>query len=144
MGSLLLRRRLQRRAFPTLSIVVFVFLLICGIVALFPFFLMLSTSFKPIKEVFLVSTHLLPRQPILSNYVKVFTESMILRYLLNGVIVTVFTLAGQLLVIIPASYAFAKLSFPGKRFLFVLILAALVFPRYIAAVPNFLLFSKLK
>jgi ABC-type glycerol-3-phosphate transport system permease component len=107
MGSLLLRRRLQRRAFPTLSIVVFVFLLICGIVALFPFFLMLSTSFKPIKEVFLVSTHLLPRQPILSNYVKVFTESMILRYLLNGVIVTVFTLAGQLLVIIPASYAFA-------------------------------------
>jgi len=102
---------------------------------------MLSTSFKPVREVFQLSAHLLPQRPILDNYVEVFSRSLMLRFLLNGTIVTGLTLLGQLLLSIPAAYAFARLSFPGKRALFVVVLAALVFPRYIAAVPNFLLLS---
>jgi multiple sugar transport system permease protein len=94
--------------------------------------------------VFQVSVSLLPRKPLINNYLEVFRQSLLIRYLTNGVIVTVFILFGQLLVIIPASYAFARLEFPWKETLFAFILAALVFPRYIAAVPNFLLFSKLK
>jgi multiple sugar transport system permease protein len=66
------------------------------------------------------------------------------RFLANGVVVTSLTLAGQLLVSIPAAYALARLEFPGKRLLFSLVLAALVFPRYIAAVPSFLIISRLK
>jgi multiple sugar transport system permease protein len=114
-----------------------------GLVALFPFFLMLSTSLKPINEIFETS-RLLPRRLTLDAYLTAFTHSLLLRYLLNGVIVTVLVLAGQLLVNIPAAYAFAKLSFPGREALFALVLAALVFPRYIAAVPNFLFFSRLR
>ena len=73
-----------------------------------------------------------------------FGHSLLIRYLLNGVVVTVLVLAGQLLVNIPAAYAFGKLSFPGREALFSLVLAALVFPRYIAAVPNFLFLSRLR
>ncbi len=51
---------------------------------------------------------------------------------------------GQLLVNIPAAYAFAKRNFPFKKFLFLIIVAALVFPKYIAAIPNFLLLSNWK
>lgn len=120
------------------------FLAASGCAAFFPFLVMLSTSFKPVQEVFQLSVSLLPRRPILDNYVEVFRRSLMLRFLLNGVLVTGFTLFGQLLLSIPAAYAFARLSFPGKRALFVVILAALVFPRYIAAVPNFLLFAKLR
>jgi multiple sugar transport system permease protein len=60
------------------------------------------------------------------------------------VVVAVSVLVGQLLVNIPAAYAFAKRDFPLKRLLFVGILAALVFPKYIAAIPNFLLLSQFK
>jgi len=144
MGPLQLDHTRAQRTFPTLSIIIFLFLLVSAIITLFPFLLMISTSFKPIKEVFLVSINILPKKPILSNYIEVFTQSLMLRYLLNGVIVTVFTLIGQLLIIIPAAYAFAKMPFRGKSFLFAVVLAALVFPRYIAAVPNFLLLSKLR
>jgi multiple sugar transport system permease protein len=125
-------------------LIVILFLVACALLSFFPFFLMLSTSFKPVKEVFQISTHLLPQKPILDNYIRVFRESQLVRFLANGVIVTVGILLGQLLVIIPAAYAFARLSFPGQRVLFAVVLAALVFPRYIAAVPNFLLLSRLK
>jgi multiple sugar transport system permease protein len=119
------------------------FLAAAGVVALFPFFLMLSTSLKPINEIFETS-RLVPRRISLDGYAAVFAHSLLLRYLLNGVIVTMLILAGQLLVNIPAAYAFAKLSFPGREALFSLVLAALVFPRYIAAVPNFLFLSRLR
>lgn len=122
---------------------VWLFLAALGVVALFPFFLMLCTSLKPIDEIF-ETGRLLPRRISLEGYATVFAHSMLLRYLLNGVIVTVLILAGQLLVTIPAAYAFAKLSFPGREALFSLVLAALVFPRYIAAVPNFLFLSRLR
>ena len=105
---------------------------------------MASTSFKPVNEIFQIGLRLLPKKPIIANYLEVFRRTLVIRYLANGVIVTAFILIGQLLVSIPAAYAFAKLSFPGRRALFALVLAALVFPRYIAAVPNFLFFSKLK
>jgi len=122
---------------------VWLFLAALGVVALFPFFLMLCTSLKPIDEIF-ETGRLLPRRISLVGYATVFAHSLLLRYLLNGVIVTVLILAGQLLVTIPAAYAFAKLSFPGREALFSLVLAALVFPRYIAAVPNFLFLSRLR
>lgn len=122
---------------------VWLFLAALGVVALFPFALMAGTSLKPIEEIF-ESGRLLPRHPTFGTYAEVFGHSLLVRYLLNGLIVTVGVLAGQLLVNIPAAYAFGKLSFPGREALFSLVLAALVFPRYIAAVPNFLFLSRLR
>jgi multiple sugar transport system permease protein len=121
-----------------------VFLGVCGALSFFPFFLMITTSFKPISEIFEAGLRFVPRRPIVDNYVQVFTQSLMPRVLLNGVVVTTLTLAGQLLVSIPAAYALARMEFPGRTLAFSLVLAALVFPRYIAAVPSFLIISRLK
>ncbi len=121
-----------------------VFLCILGIIMLFPFFLMIVTSFKDSHEIITSNLNIFPRIPVLQNYLTVFGKTYIARYMLNGLIVVVAVLAGQLLVNIPAAYAFAKRDFPFKKILFACILAALVFPRYIAAIPNFLLLSKFK
>ena len=131
--------RLRAARLPALA-----FLLVGGALCFFPFLLMISTSFKPVQEIFEASLRLLPRRVILENYLTVFGQSLLARYLLNGVIVTALILLGQLAATIPAAYAFARLRFPGRRLLFAVVLAALVFPRYIAAVPTFLLFSRLK
>ncbi len=133
----------RRLRFSPAGAGVWAFLVVLGAVALFPFVLMLGTSLKPIGEIF-ESGRLLPRRLTLGSYAEVFRHSLLLRYLLNGVIVTVIVLVLQLLVNIPAAYAFGKLSFPGREALFSLVLAALVFPRYIAAVPNFLFLSRLR
>ncbi|PKL13511.1 MAG: carbohydrate ABC transporter permease [Spirochaetae bacterium HGW-Spirochaetae-8] len=121
-------------------------LLLCmtGLFMIFPFFMMLVTSFKDSREIMVTGLNIFPKVPVLRNYVTVFKETLIVRYLFNGVVVAVSVLVGQLLVNIPAAYAFAKRDFPLKRLLFVGILAALVFPKYIAAIPNFLLLSQFK
>ncbi len=119
-------------------------LVVVGLFTLFPFWWMLSTSFKPAKEVFTTGIGLIPRNPVLSNYVQAFTGSLLWRYLLNGVIVTMGILSLQLLVTVPAAFALARVTFPARDRLFSLIIAALVFPGFIAAIPNFLLVSSLR
>lgn len=125
------------------NIIIWFFLCVTGCIALFPFLIMILTSLKGSQEIIIASLNIFPKKVILSNYLTVFRETYILRFMLNGTIVVVFTLFGQLLFNLPAAYAFAKRKFPLKNLLFTCVLAALVFPRYIAAIPNFLFFSRL-
>lgn len=111
---------------------------------LFPFFWMVSASLKPAGEIFQPGLNLLPSRPTLAHYRTALTDAPILRFLWNGVVVCALILAGQLLVIVPAGYAFARLRFPGRDALFALVLASLVVPPYMVAIPNFLLLSELK
>lgn len=126
-----------------IKLLIFAFLGITGFIALFPFIFMVLTSLKDSQDIIAANLNIFPRKPILTNYLAVFQETFILRFMLNGFIVVVFTLIGQLLINLPAAYAFAKRDFPLKKFLFTCVLAALVFPRYIAAIPNFLFFARL-
>lgn len=121
-----------------------VLLIACGLFTLFPFWWMLSASFKPAHEVFAAGIRLVPLHPVLSNYVQVFTSSLLWRYLLNGVVVTLGILALQLVLTLPAAFTLARLEFRGRERIFALIIAALVFPTFIAVIPNFLLVSKLR
>ncbi|MDQ7841348.1 MAG: carbohydrate ABC transporter permease [bacterium] len=117
------------------------FIIAMAFVTLFPFLWMVGTSLKPPKEVFRPGVHLLPTAPTLGNYATAVQRAPLGRFLLNGVIVSGSILVLQLLVIIPAAYAFARMTFPGRDLLFWLVLAALVVPGYVTAVPNFLLLS---
>ncbi len=119
-------------------------LLVFALLTIFPFYWMLVTSFKPGPEIFLPGLRLLPMKPIIENYISVIAESLILRYLLNGVIVVSLTLFFQLLVTIPAGFALARITFPFRDILFMIVIAGLVFPKFIAAIPNFLMLSTFK
>lgn len=119
-------------------------LLLAALVSLAPFIGMVSSSFKPNNEIFESALRLLPVHPTLENYQNAFARAPMLQFLLNGVIVCLGVLIGQLLVIVPAGYAFAKLEFAGRDALFVVVIAALLVPGYITSIPNFLLFSNWK
>ncbi len=110
----------------------------------FPFFWMLSSSLKPAAEIFRPGIHLFPDALTLENYLMALTQAPIARFLLNGVIVCGGILLGQLLVIVPAGFAFARLTFPGRDLLFALALASLAIPGYLTSIPNFLLLADLQ
>jgi multiple sugar transport system permease protein len=131
---------MKKAAFRTLVIV---FLTLSGAIMVFPFLLMSLTSLKEAREIVTSGLNILPLKPTLQSYVRVFADTLMVRFLINGVIVTAATLAGQLFLSIPAAFVFARRRFPLKKTLFGFVLAALVFPRYIAAIPNFLLLSGL-
>lgn len=131
----------MRRRRDPLKLVSWVFLLVAGVVTVFPFAWMLSSSLMPPTEIFRPGLHLLPEQPTLDNYRMAMTKAPLARFLLNGVIVTGLIALGQLLVVVPAGYAFARMRFPGRDLLFLAVLAALAVPGYVRAIPNFLLLS---
>ncbi|MEO1307805.1 MAG: carbohydrate ABC transporter permease, partial [Pseudomonadota bacterium] len=74
-------------------------------------------------------------RPVVFNYSKAFTEAPLVRYLLNGVIVTASIFLIQIVVALPAAYALAKLRFWGREAVFSLVLFCLLIPVHAIALP---------
>ncbi|MEM8650755.1 MAG: carbohydrate ABC transporter permease [Pseudomonadota bacterium] len=81
-------------------------------------------------------------RPVVFNYKKAFTEAPLLRYLLNGVIVTFSIFFIQVLVALPAAYALAKLKFYGREFVFSMVLFCLLIPVHAIALPLYIMLAK--
>ncbi len=81
-------------------------------------------------------------RPIVFNYTKAFTEAPLLRYLLNGVIVTASIFLIQIMVALPAAYALAKLKFWGREAVFSLVLFCLLIPVHAIALPLYIMLAK--
>jgi multiple sugar transport system permease protein len=82
-------------------------------------------------------------RPVAFNYSKAFTEAPLLRYLANGVIVTVSIFLIQIAVALPAAYALAKLKFWGREAVFGLVLFCLLIPVHAIALPLYIMLAKL-
>ncbi len=116
-------------------------LLIAGAaVMLAPFIWMISTASKPQTEIFSSELHLIPHQfALMDNLREAFAKADLLRFLINGVIVTVSIFVLQVMVALPAAYALAKLRFLGRNTLFALVLFGILIPPQATAIPVFLL-----
>lgn len=115
------------------------FLLSGAVFILMPFVWMLATSIKPPDEVFTATFSLWPKRFYgIENYSYALTAAPLLRFALNGVILCGGILAVQLLVAIPCAYALAKLRFPGRDLLFVLVLLGLAIPVQVPALPLYI------
>lgn len=80
--------------------------------------------------------------PIVFNYAHAFTEAPLLRYLLNGVIVTVSIFLIQIIVALPCAYALSKLRFWGRDVVFGLVIFCLLIPVHAIALPLYIMLSK--
>lgn len=111
-----------------------------ALVFLLPFIWMLLTSLKPQDEIFTQHLQLLPtRLALVENYTLAVTQVPLLRYLWNGLVVCAAILLLQILVALPAAYAFAKLDFRGKRWAWRLVLLALMIPQQATAIPVYVM-----
>ncbi|TXT44521.1 MAG: multiple sugar transport system permease protein [Spirochaetes bacterium] len=119
----------------------FLVLLVCiAIPVLFPFFWMLSSSFKTQVDIVSWPPKLL-FSPILGNYVKVFAEQNFLKYFVNSSVIGVTAVVLSLLLGLPAAYSIAR--FQQKR-LSVFILVARLMPGISFLMPWYIIFSRLK
>lgn len=118
--------------------------LLCGAaVMLAPFVLMVATSFKPKDEIFSFEFHFLPHHwAAAENYYTALTQVPLLRFLLNGAVVTAAIFALQVIVNVPAAYALAKLRFRGRGLMFGAVLVCLLIPYQAVALPIYILFYK--
>ena len=117
---------------------IYVFLVIWAVIVLFPFYWMVLTSVKSFAS---YNSEYIPRffttEPTLQNYADAFTTVPLGRYFLNTLIFTVATTGLMMLVIVPASFAFARLEFRGKHLLFALFLSLMMIPTELVIITNY-------
>ena len=115
-----------------------------ALIFLAPFIWMVLTSLKPADEIFTRELTLLPtRLAMVENYTEALTRVPLLRYLWNGIVVCAAILVLQILVLLPAAYAFAKLEFRGKSWAWRLVLLALMIPHQATAIPVYVMLHHL-
>lgn len=134
-------RRYRKLGEPTLPVTVIVYALIfLGLaITLLPYMWMLSSSFKPNVEIFSGTAQLIPTQPILDNYVNAVTRQPVGRAILNSIIVAGVETFAVVVTSVFIAYPFARLKFPGRDVLFMLILGTMMIPSQVTMIPTFIL-----
>ena len=135
--------RYQARRLATGAVSTVLKLLVCLIFA-FPFYWMIVTSFKTYTESILYPPTLWPQNFTLEGYRTVFAGLDVGMYLKNSLIIIVCIIAIQLVVMVPAAYAFARYSFKGHALLFGVVTMAFMVPSQVTFVSIYIMFSKLE
>lgn len=116
-------------------------LAIGAVFMLLPFWMMIRTSLTAPSEIF--SGNLLALSSLsFENYARVFAEVPLLRYYANGLFVVVAIFLGQVVICVPAAYALSRLRFAGKSASIWLVLAAMMVPYHVTAIPIYVLLSR--
>lgn len=114
-----------------------------GLIMVTPLVWMLSASFKYETDVFAMPIEWIPSNPILTNYVTVFTDFPFLAWYKNTFIVAISVVLVVLVFSSVSGYAFAKLTFAGKNFIFALFIATMMIPAQVRIIPQFMVFKQL-
>lgn len=113
------------------------------IIIAFPIYWMVVTSLKDSKELLAAIPTLFPKEFHIENYVEVLQTSDISVYFRNTALMTVGIVVFQLITCTLAAYGFATGQFKGKKFLFGLILCAMMLPQQVTFIPIYIAFAQL-
>ncbi len=139
-----------RKTNPTIAflstVLIYVVLIVGAVIAIFPFFWMVSTSLMTLGET--LQLRLLPAVPQWVNYAyrdaegglgELYRRAKFDKYFVNSLLITFGTVAGLLFTSILAAYAFARIKFKGSNLIFMLFLATMMIPESVTLIPNYLM-----
>jgi len=115
-----------------------------AVIMVLPFIWMLSTSLKPPTEVVSWPPRFIPLHPTLENYQTVFQTAPFHLFFLNSLAMATVSTVSILLTSTLAGFVFGKYRFPGRGFLFILILATAMVPFETYMIPLYLVMKDLK
>lgn len=134
---ILVKRRLLK------TIPVYIIVVVFPVMILIPLVWLSTTAFKTKAEIFSNPFDILPESPTLDNFSDAWDYAPFGSYYVNTIITSFGLLAVQLVTITMAAYAFARLKFPGRDFLFILFLTQLMITPQSTIFPNYLTISQL-
>jgi putative chitobiose transport system permease protein len=118
----------------------YVLLTLIAVITILPLAWTLLTSLKgPNDAIFAVPLQLIPQDPTLNNYVRVWKQLPVANFFLNSIIVSVATTTLNVLFTALAAYPFAKMKFRGRDVIFYLLLATFIVPPQLTYIPGFVL-----
>ncbi|PLR84476.1 MULTISPECIES: carbohydrate ABC transporter permease [Bacillus] len=125
------------------KIFLYTILILYAITTLVPFLWALSSSFKTLQEIVSGALSFIPKDFTLDNYKQIFIEQELFpRWMLNSIVIATITTVLNLIFNSMAGYALARLAFPGKKLLFIVILGVLMIPVQVTMIPNYLILKE--
>ncbi len=138
-----MKRRMNKK---TKTVLDYLIIIIIGIVMIYPIIWMFFATFKTNEEIF-GSVKLLPEHFSFQYYIegwkgtgKVTYTNFFLNTFLLVIPTTIFTVASAALV----AYGFARFQFPGKKILFMLLIAMMMLPNAVVIIPRYTLYNQFK
>ncbi len=123
-------------------VIVYAVLIILALLMLLPFAWMISASLKLDKDVFRFPIEWIPAVPQWDNYSTIWTRIPFLTFFMNTFKLTVIITLLQLVTSSFAAYAFAKLKFPGRDWLFLAYIGSIAIPWQVYMVPQFIMMRR--
>ncbi|ROS22151.1 carbohydrate ABC transporter membrane protein 2 (CUT1 family) [Rathayibacter sp. PhB127] len=119
-------------------------MIIAAAALLLPFFWMITSSVKTPNDVFSVPVKWFPETFVWSNYVEIWTQSGMLTWIRNTLLLAVVVTVLQVLTGSFAAYGFSRMRFPGRDVLFLVYIGTIAVPWQSYMIPQFILLSNLK
>lgn len=117
-------------------------LIFFGIIFMLPFLWMVSSSLKPSAEIFEIPVRLIPKTFAFTNYPDAIESIRFLRYLGNTFIYAVGLMTGAVLSNVFIGYGFARIDWPGRDIVFIIVIATMMLPAQVRFIPLFITYSK--
>ncbi len=118
----------------------YIALVLIALITIFPFVWVFFTSFKGATDpITSVPPQLIPNDPTVANYVRVWNQLPIPWFFANSIVVSISTVIFNLLVCGLAAYPLAKMKFKGRDAIFYLILATFAIPSQLTSIPSYVL-----
>ena len=108
-----------------------------------PFVWMISSSLKAQGYIFIYPPQWIPNPIRWQNYVDVMRQMPFARFFFNSAKIAVLATVGQLLTCSLTAYVFARSVFPGRDFLFKILLATMMVPSQVTMIPVFIIIYRI-
>ena len=131
-------REILRRNIVWYSLVTLLSVLFMG-----PFVWALSSSLKTPAELYLFPPTLFPKSLQIANYFRLLNELPFPLFTRNSVFLGIVNTASQTMSAAAVAYGFARFQFPGRNFLFVVLLSTMMLPPQVTIIPLFLMYKNL-
>ncbi len=126
------------------QVVSYAMIALVGVLFLFPWIWLVSTSLKPPAQIIQIPPRLIPKPFMWINYYYGVTYIKFGRYLLNTLFICAVVEVGRVLSCTLVGYSLSRIEWAGRGILFAVVLATMMLPGQVTMIPLYVIFSKLK
>jgi len=106
------------------------------IIYIFPVYSMVMSSLENEKDI--MASRLIPSELHFNNYSLILEKASVIRWFINSLVVSIISTAGIVAIAILAAYALGRMNFPGRKLLYIFVLAGFTIPLQTIMIPLFL------
>ena len=135
-----------RRQRTVINFITYLLLALGAALVLVPFWWMVKTSLTAQTRLFEFPPQLFPDPVVWRNYIEAWNALPVsfTRFTANTIFITVLAMTAEIFTCSLVAYGFARFRFPGRNFLFILMLSTMMLPGVVTLVPTFILWRELK